>query len=110
MPAIGQTTSADKNSALRAAHRTPLSGTFTLKQGTEVKLRFAEEISSKTAVAGSPVRLTLDEDLQVGGVIVARAGAHAVGTVSKARKAGMLGKGGELEIQLDFLQAGDNKI
>jgi hypothetical protein len=108
LPALGQTTSPLGEKAGPASTRT--SGTFTLRQGTEVKLRFAKEISSKTAVTGDILSLTLDEDLQVGDAIVARAGATAVGTVSKAKKAGMMGKGGELDIQLDFLQVGDHKI
>jgi hypothetical protein len=52
----------------------------------------------------------LDEDLLVGDVIVARAGAKAIGTVSNAKKAGMMGKAGELDIRLESLRSGDNKI
>ena len=66
-----------------------------LKEGVDVKLRFAEDISSKTAASDDPVTLILDEDLKVGDVVVARSGAKAFGTVSNAKKAGMMGKGGE---------------
>jgi len=81
-----------------------------LKEGTDVKLRFAQELSSKTASEGDPVNFVLDEDLKVGDVVVARAGAKAVGTVTNAKKAGMMGKGGELNVRLEHLKAGDNKI
>ncbi len=83
---------------------------LTLKEGTDVRLRFAEDISSKTAAADDPVTLALDEDLKVGDVVVVRAGAKAFATVSNAKKAGMLGKGGELNIRLEYLKADDTKV
>jgi|SRR4051794_12037603 len=81
-----------------------------LKEGTDVKLRFAQELSSKTATEGDPVNFVLDEDLVVGDVVVAKAGAKAVGTVTNAKKAGMMGKGGELNLRLDRLKIGDSKV
>ena len=80
-----------------------------LKEGTDVKLKFAQELSSKTAAEGDPVNFTLDEDLVVGNVTVAKAGAKAVGTVTNAKKAGMMGKGGELNLRLDRLRLGDSE-
>jgi hypothetical protein len=85
-------------------------GELTLREGTEVKLKFVEAISSKTAVVDDPVTLLLDEDLKVGDNIVAKAGAKALATVSNAKKAGMMGKGGELNIRLETLRVGDAKI
>jgi len=41
-----------------------------LKEGTDVKLKFTDNLSSKTAAEGDPVNLTLDEDLKVGDVVV----------------------------------------
>ena len=81
-----------------------------LKEGTDVKLKFAEDLSSKTATEGDPVNLVLDEDLKIGDVVVARAGAKAVGTVSNAKKAGMMGRAGELNMRLEYLKAGDLRV
>ena len=81
-----------------------------LKEGSDVKLKFSQELSSKTASEGDPVNFVLDEDIKVGDVIVIRAGAKAVGTVTNAKKAGMMGKGGELNVRLDRLKAGDSKV
>lgn len=83
---------------------------LTLKEGSDVKLKFAQEISSKTASEGDPVNFILAEDLTVGNVVVAREGAKALGTVSSAKKAGMMGKGGELNVRLEYLKVGDTKI
>lgn len=82
----------------------------TLKEGTEVKLKFADNLSSKTANEGDPVNLILDEDIKVGDVVVAKAGCKAVGTVTNAKKAGMMGKAGELNMRLEHLKVDDNRV
>jgi hypothetical protein len=81
-----------------------------LKEGTDVKLKFADDLSSKTAAEGDPVNLVLDEDLRVGDVVVAKAGAKAIGTVTNAKKAGMMGKAGELNMRLEHLNTGDERV
>lgn len=85
-------------------------GKYKLHEGDEVNLTFAQDLSSKTASEGDPVALTLADDLKVGDVVVAKAGAHAFGEVSRAEKAGMMGKGGQLNLRLDYLKVGDTKI
>jgi hypothetical protein len=81
-----------------------------LKEGTDVKLKFAQDLSSKTAAEDDPVNLVLDEDLKVGDVTVAKAGAKALGTVSHVKKAGMMGKAGELNMRLEYLVVGDSRM
>ena len=70
----------------------PLTNTDILnmtKQGFDLK--FVAELSSKTAIEGDPVEFLLDDDSKVGESIVISKGAHAVATVSSAKKAGMMG-------------------
>ena len=81
-----------------------------LKEGTDVKLKFAQDLSSKTAADDDPVNLVLDEDLKVGDATVVKAGAKALGTVTHAKKAGMMGKGGELNLRLEYLLVGDTRM
>ena len=81
-----------------------------VKDGTEISLRFAQTISSKRAAIGDAVNFTLDQDLKAGDRVVARKGATALGTVTQVRKSGMMGRGGELNLRLDYLKAGDTKI
>jgi hypothetical protein len=81
-----------------------------LKDGSDVRLKFAESVSSKTANEGDIVNLVLDEDLKVGSVVVAKAGSKAVGTVTHAKKAGMMGKGGKLNMRLEYLKVGDERV
>jgi hypothetical protein len=81
-----------------------------LKEGTDVHLKFAQDLSSKTAEEGDSVALVLDEDIKVGDVIVAKAGAKAVGTVTNSKKAGMMGKAGELNMRLEYLIMPDSRM
>jgi glucose/arabinose dehydrogenase len=85
-------------------------GKLLLREGTEVKLKFLDAISSKTATEGDPVNLELDEPLNVGDVVVVKPGAKAVGEVTKAKKAGMMGRAGDLSVRLDHLVAGDTRV
>lgn len=84
--------------------------TYTLAEGTDVQLQFAQDLSSSTSFEDDPVALTLVKDLKVGDVVVAKAGSKAFGVVTKAQKSGRLGRSGQLDIRLDYLQAGDKKI
>jgi len=81
-----------------------------LREGTDVRLKFAQDLSSKTANDDDPVNLVLDEDLKVGEVTVCKAGAKAVGTITHAKKAGMMGKGGELNLRLEYLIVADTRM
>jgi hypothetical protein len=86
------------------------SGRYTLREGEEVSLQYAQDVSSKTAEEGSQVVLTLTSDLKVGDIVVAKAGSRAIGTVVKAEKSGKLGKAGQLSVRVDYVEAGGSKI
>jgi hypothetical protein len=81
-----------------------------LKEGTEVPLKFANSISSKTANEGDPVEFVLDDDLKAGDSIVVSRGAHALATVTTAKKAGMMGRPGDLAVQIQYLVVGSNRV
>ena len=84
--------------------------TYLLKEGVEVNLKFAENLSSKTATVDDRVNFELAEDLKVGDVVVAKAGTKAVGSVTHVKKAGMLGKAGELNVRLEYFKVGNQRI
>jgi hypothetical protein len=81
-----------------------------LKEGTEVPLVFATDLNSKTAVDDDTVNMTLAEDLKVGDIIVVKKGAPALARVTDAKKAGMMGKAGELSIRLEYLKSDDQRL
>ncbi len=71
---------------------------FELTDGTEVRLKFVQAISSKTARADASVAFEVAEDIQIGSKIVIAKGSKARGMVLSAEKAGMFGKKGSLNI------------
>ena len=83
---------------------------LTLPEGADVHLKFAQDVSSKTAADDDPVALVLDEDLKIGDVVVIKAGAKAVGTITHAKRAGMMGKAGELNMRLEYMIVGDSRL
>jgi len=72
-----------------------------LPDGTEFEVETTEEISSKTAAEGDPLSFKVVEDVKVGGQTVIAAGTLVKGVVSNAKKAGMMGKGGQLGIRVE---------
>ena len=82
----------------------------TLREGTEVRLKFVESISSKTAALDDPVTLAVTDDVLVNGATVIHAGDKALAFVSKVQHSGMLGKPGELSIRLDSLKDNGTKV
>jgi hypothetical protein len=81
-----------------------------LRETTQVNLKFVADVNLKTAHVGDPVDFVLDDDVKVGGAVVISKGAHALATVSEAKKAGALGRPGDLNVQLQYLIAGDNHV
>jgi hypothetical protein len=81
-----------------------------VREGTQVDLKFANALSSKTAHIGDTVEFQLDDDLKVGDSVVVQKGAHAVATVNDAKKSGMMGRPGELSVQIQYLLVGSNHV
>jgi hypothetical protein len=88
----------------------PAPATYMLAEGSDVYLAFDQDLSSKTSAVGDPVALILTEDIKVGNVVVAKSGAKALGEITNAEKSEMLGKGGELNMRLDYLKVGALRI
>jgi len=73
---------------------------FGLEDGTSLKVKFKQTISSKTANDNDPVDFEVSEAVMVGNTVVIARGAPAKGMVVRARRAGMLGRKGRLDIAL----------
>lgn len=72
-----------------------------IPDGTEFTVETTDEISSKTAAEGDPLTFKVSEDVKIDGQTVIAAGTLVKGTVSNAKKAGMMGKGGQLGIRVE---------
>ena len=80
-------------------------GNAYIPKGTVLQIELTKELSSKKAKVGDAVPLRLVENLIVNDVIVAPAGYEVKGVVTKARKAGGLGRGGKLEFTIVSVKA-----
>ena len=97
-------------SFLLVASFATLAKSIRIPEGTEVRLQATEKISSATAIEGQRFNLTLDEDVKVGNVVVVSRGAKAVGTVISSHKRGRMGKAGDLNIQINYLLVGEQRV
>jgi hypothetical protein len=81
-----------------------------IPEGTEVPLLFVDALSSSTNGEGDRFTLRVDGDVKVGGQVAIKAGSVAVGMVTNARKRGYMGKAGELNVILDHVNVGDDRV
>lgn len=79
-------------------------------EGTEFPMRLEEALSSKTATEGDRFTVSLIDDVRLPDGTVLRAGYRGVGEVIEARDNGMLGKTGKLNVRLNYLRVGDERI
>lgn len=82
----------------------PSSAEMVIPDGTPVKLRFAQTISSAHARKGDRLDFVVVEDVTVGGLTVIRAGTMARGSVVKVSGKRFLGLGGNVIVKLDSVE------
>jgi hypothetical protein len=93
-----------------AAPNAPAPARTRIPEGTEVPLVFVDPLSSATNGDGDRFNLRVDGDVRVGGQTVIKSGSMAVGTVTHAQKRGFMGKAGELNVVIDHVNVGDDRI
>jgi hypothetical protein len=79
-------------------------------EGTDIRLRLLDKLSSASSVEGQRFNLEVDNDVMVDGVVAIPRGAKAVGTVLAVHKRGHIGKAGELNVQLDYVLVGEQHV
>ena len=85
--------------------------TIVLREGAEVKLKFAQKLTSKAAVVNQPVELALAEDLKVLDYVVVKQGARVLGTIIAGKESEKKREEAKtLAIRVDFLRAGNYQI
>jgi hypothetical protein len=80
-----------------------------LPDGTEFTVVTTEEITSKTATEGDPLSFKVAEDVKINENIVIAKDTLVKGVVSSAKKAGMMGRGGNLGIRVESTTTVDNQ-
>ena len=84
-------------------------GSFVIPDGTEIKIVTLEDISGQKVVEGDPLTFKIAEDVKINGTTVIAKDAIVKGTVSSAKKKGMMGKSGELSIRIESTQSVDGQ-
>jgi hypothetical protein len=109
-PALGQKdkTPAPPVHAPVAARSGPPSPN-TLQDGTAIKLRLGENLTSATAKAGQQVSFEVLEEVDVEGVPVIAKGAQALATVTTAETKKSMGRGGKLDVNVDSVRLLDGE-
>ena len=77
---------------------------FGLPDGTPVKLRISRNLSSADAKTGETVDFEVLEDIKIGETTVVPRGGVAIGTVTRAKPKARLGRGGKLDITIDYMR------
>lgn len=80
-----------------------------IHDGTPVKLRLAENVSSAEARAGQEVPFECVDELQVDGVTVLAKGAAAMGTITEAEPKRTMGRAGKLNMTINYARLKDNE-
>ncbi len=78
--------------------------TLTIPDGTPVKLRLAENVSSAHAHVGDPLDFVVVRDVSVGGFTVIPAGTVARGSITGVKGRRIFGMGGQVSLKLDSVK------
>lgn len=93
----GENTATVKTSSVVARHAY-------IPKDTNINLELIDPISSKRSKEGNTFRLKTIENLLINDVVVIPANQEVLGTITKARKNGMLGRKGRLEFKIDSIK------
>lgn len=85
-------------------------GSVVLNEGTPIRIRLEDQLSSATNHAGDEFTISTDEDIDLADGTVIAAGYRGRGEVVDAHKKEMLGKPGELDIKLDYVRIGNTRV
>jgi hypothetical protein len=79
-----------------------------LPAGTEVKLRLAQELTTKGdgLQEGDTFMMTVTQDVRHEGYVVIPRGSRAIGRVTFLTSKGMFGKSGKMDIEIDYVEVG----
>jgi hypothetical protein len=80
-----------------------------LQDGTAIKLRLAENLTSATAKAGQQVSFEAVEETDVQGVPVIAKGAQALATITSAEPRRSMGRAGKLDVNIDSVRLVDGE-
>ncbi len=78
---------------------------FFMQEGTDMALRLRTSIDAKSSLKGDRIILTLEEPVVIDNIEVISVGARVHGRIADLKNAGRFGRGGELVLSFDFIEA-----
>jgi hypothetical protein len=87
-----------------------MAATTKVPEGTEMRIRFNEALSSGKNSEGDTFSISLDEPVTLADGTVLKSGYRGKGEVTQAKKKGFMGQAGEMNVRLDYLKVGDTRI
>ena len=81
----------------------------TIPDGTRIRVRLDQALSSGTADAGQTVELSVTEPVKVNGQTVIPEGSRVTGTVTEAHEKRHMGRAGKLDFSIDRVRAVDGE-
>ena len=82
---------------------------ITVPDGTKLRVRLDQTISSATADEGQGIELSVTEPVKVGDQVVIPEGARVTGTVTLAQEKRHMGRAGKLDFSIDRVRAADGE-
>src|SRR5436309_3083004 len=86
-----------------------VSAQVTVPDGTKIRVRLDQSISSGTAEQGQTVELSATESVKICDQVVIPEGARLTGTVTTAQEKRHMGRAGKLDFSIDRVRAADGE-
>jgi len=80
-----------------------------VSEGTKVRVRLEQQISSATAEEGQTVEFSVTDSVRVGDTVVISEGARVTGVITEAHEKRRLGRAGKLDFSIDRVRTVDNQ-
>lgn len=84
--------------------------TVKVPEGTELRIRFNDALSSGKNSEGDNFSISLDEPVTLPDGTVLKSGYRGKGEVTQAKKKGFMGQPGEMNVRLNYIKVGDTRI
>ena len=82
----------------------PRGSTLLIQDGTPVRMRLAQNLSSASAQVGDSVSFEVLDDVTVGNAVIVAGGAIALATVTASQEKRSMGRAGRLDVTLDYVR------
>lgn len=100
-PEATRTPEQERSAAPQESQKPPV---LVLKEGTEIKLKFAQNVTSRVTRPGQMIEFVVAEPVVVDGVLLIKQGARSIGYVANTESAAGNGKGGTMEIRMEAVR------